>query len=418
VPDRRRHLSIIVSPIRNLSGDAACDHLAEIITDNLTTDLSHLPGVFVNARPLIGTHQPTAIDVRQVAMELGVSYLVRGTIRGISDRTGVSFQLIDVDSFAQIWAERFEIDLTGIADPADEIAGRLARTVYVKLIEDVSRHIEALPSRDWTSYDHIMRGRSLRLRPVSAASRQDAATYFERALSMDPRSAAAKLGISTVLISNLLDGWSQSLREDEARAEQLLLEVLQDDAGIPDIHTSTGMLRRLQGRLSDSEIELKLAAELAPNNLHANAQLGITMVHLGHPDAAIPLLEKCLRLAPNDMSTPGNHVVLGLSKLLLGRVDEAVISCRNSRAGNPRLSYAHWFLAAALGLRGELSEANDALRQAIEIKPDLGGQSSLDEMLRWTNPRFLGLYRGTVYLGLLRAGLRKTARHFVPLSDE
>ena len=418
VPDRRRRLSIIVSPFRNLSDDQSLDHLADIITDNLTTDLSYLPGVFVNAGPLVGTHGFTTIDVRQVGIELGVSYLTRGAIRGTAHRTVVSFQLIDVDSLAQIWAERFEIDRTDISDADDEIAGRMVRTVYLKLIDDVSRQIDTMPRRDWTSYDLIMRGRALRLQPISPKSRHDAVQCFEHALSMDPRSAAAKLGVSTVLISNLLDGWSESVKQDEARAEQLLLEVLHDDAGIPDAHASTGMLRRLQGRLSDSATDLRLAAGLAPNNLLANGQLAITMVHLGQPDAAIPLLEKCLRWAPHDTSTPINQVILGLSQLLLGRVDEAIIYFRNSRAGNPRLYYAHWFLAAALGLRGELSEAGYALRQAVEIRPDLGCQSNLDEMLKLTSPKFLRLYRGTVYAGLLQAGLRKTARHFAPIPDE
>ena len=151
----------------------------------------------------------------------------------------------------------------------------------------------------------------------------------------------------------------------KARAEQLLTEILRDDADNADAHAHMGTLRRAQGRLSDARIELEIAVGLAPNNIHAIGHLGITLTFLGNPEAAVPLIERCLRLAPHDRNTPVNQAVLGLCKILLGDVDEAVIWLRKARAANPRLFYIHAFLAAALALRDELDEAGDALRQAV-----------------------------------------------------
>ena len=147
-----------------------------------------------------------------------------------------------------------------------------------------------------------------------------------------------------------------------------------------------GTLRRAQGRLIDPRIELEIAVGLAPNNIHAIGHLGITLTFLGHPEAAVPLIERCLRLAPNDRNTPVNQGVLGLCKILLGDVDEAVIWLRKARAANPRLFYIHAFLAAALALRDELDEAGDALRQAVMIRPEFGSKSDLDAVLRESSP--------------------------------
>src|SRR6202040_1463904 len=126
---------------------------------------------------------------------------------------------------------------------------------------------------------------------------------------------------------------------------------------------------------SDSRVELEIAMGLAPNSIQAMGQLGITLTFLGQPEAAIFQIERCLRLAPHDRSTPVNQAFLGLCKILLGNVEEAIIWLRKARAANPRLFYTHALLAAALGLTNELDEAGDALRQAVKIKPEFFSNS-------------------------------------------
>jgi Flp pilus assembly protein TadD len=138
-----------------------------------------------------------------------------------------------------------------------------------------------------------------------------------------------------------------------------------------------GSLRRLQGRLLDARIELEIAIALAPTSPVAYNQLGAALVFLGEPEAAIPTIEKALRLAPHDRSTPVNHSYLGLCNMMLGHTEEAIAFLRKGRAGNPRLYYIHMLLAAALGLKGELNEAATALRQAIEIQPEIGSFSGI-----------------------------------------
>ena len=284
----------------------------------------------------------------------------------------------------QVWAERFHVDIGVIAEAFDEITGRLVHSFAVKLIEDVNRRIEAIDPQNWIPDDLVMRGRGLLSKPHSAANRHEALKCFEQAFDGDPRSVDAKYGIASVLMSNVLDGWTLAPEQDKARAEKLLTEILRDDAINSDAHANMGMLRRAQGRLNDARIELDMAIALAPNHIQAIGQLGITLTFLGHPEAAVPLIERCLRLAPHDRNTPVNQAILGLCKLLLGDAEEAVVWLRKARAANPRLFYIHAFLAAALALRNELDEAGYALRQAVQVRPEFGSNSDVEDLLRET----------------------------------
>lgn len=392
-PDRRQRLSIIVAQFKSLSDDPDSVLLADTITEQLTGDLARLPGTVVMTHAAIGT-------------DSGASHLIQGSVRRTTDLTRVNVQLIDRATSTHLWAEWFDVNRAATADDRDEIGGRLLRTLTVKLIEDANRRIEAAPPSEWTSDDLVMRGRALASRPLSEANRGASIRCFEQALVIEPASIRARLGIAAVLVSNIMEGWSHSSEPDSARAEQLLLDVLHDDAEVSDGHLYMGSLRRLQGRLIDARIELEIAIALAPNSPVAYNQLGATLVFLGQPEAAIPRIEKSLRLAPHDRTTPVNHHFLGLCHLMLGHTEEAIVCLRKGRAGNPRLYYIHMILAAALGLKGELDEAAAALRQAIEIQAEIRSFSGI--RARYKNratPQFDALCENTVTLGLRLAGL-------------
>jgi adenylate cyclase len=417
MPTRSR-LSVLVGAIRSQGFPSEDEYLMQSITEDVTTDLSRLQGSTVVGRADGMVQKDDLVGLIKVARELGVCYVIQGNMRRVGSRIAVNTQLVSTETGAHIWAERFHVDLGNTVDAHEEITGRLVRTFSVKLIEDVNSRIEATDPQGWTPDDLVMRGRGLLSRPHYAANRHEALKHFEQAFESDPSSVGAKYGIANVLMSNVLDGWSLAPEQDKLRAEQLLTEILRDDADNADARAHMGTLRRAQGRLIDSRIELEIAVGLAPNNIHAIGHLGITLTFLGHPEAAVPLIERCLRLAPHDRNTPVNQAVLGLCKILLGDVDEAVIWLRKARAGNPRLFYIHAFLAAALALRDELDEADDALRQAVKIRPEFGSKPDLDAVLRESSPQYLALWRKTVYAGLIRAGLPLVVPDFAPLPDE
>jgi adenylate cyclase len=400
-------LSVMVAPLRNLGVPREHEYLVEGIPQDISTDLLQYLGPFVVISDALRRNGDPA---GPRARELGMGYVIQGSIRGIVDRLALNLQLIDVETSVHLWSERFDIDLGGTTDTRNEITDRVTSTLFQKLIEDVNRRIEALPPEGWTPDDLVMRGIALSFRPVTAQSgpdpnRHEALRCFEQALVMMPDSILAKVGLASILILNVATGQSPSGGPDEvrARAERLLADVLRVDGQIAIAHMMMGILRRQQFRLNDSLIELRVAIGLAPNHPQTIAQLGITLVLLGQPDAATPLIERSLRLSPHDFFAPLSHGFLGLCHLLLGNTEGAVTSLRTARAINPRISYFHLWLASALGLNGELDEADAALRQALEMSPDLVSQIAVARRL--ASPQFVALCERTLFVGLRQAGL-------------
>jgi len=166
-----------------------------------------------------------------------------------------------------------------------------------------------------------------------------------------------------------------------------------------------GLLRRLQGRAEQSLSEWETAIALDRNNISALRQFGVTLMHLGRPEEAIPIIEKGIRLSPYDAGTPGTYQVLGLCYLLLGRVETAIELFRKSLAGNTRLYYTHMSLAAALGLKGDLVEAKVALAEALRLKPDINSIARLRSSFPYSNPQYRGLLEKMVDPGLRKAGM-------------
>ena len=406
VAERRRlpRLSVAVTVLRNLGVTEEHERLAEAVIEDISDALSQ-QGIAIIGGADPAFHVADTQSPRTIGRELGVGYVIQGSVRGGVDRTAVNLQLINLESGVHLCSERFVVDLGGAIEVRNETTHRVAWTLFMKLTSDVARCIEAIPSEEWTPHDLIDRGRALLFRPTTVENRLDAIRDFKQALAADPDSVGAKVGVASALIMNIADWWGTSLQQDEVRAERLLLEILGRNAKVSLGHMLMGVLRRFQGRLNDSRIELEIAIELAPTSSNAIGQLGITLICLSEPKAALPLLERSLRLSPHDFSTPIYHACLGLCHLLMGDTDNAITSLRTARALNPSIYYTHWTLAAALGLKGELPEANAALSKAIEMRPELLSPSRFILLTRQPSPEFVALFDRMVFPGLRLAGL-------------
>ena len=214
-------LSIAVLPFTNLSSDPEQEYFADGITDDLTTDLSRIAGSFVIACSTAFTYKGKPVDVKQVGRELGVSYVLEGSVRRSGSRVRMNVQLIDAQTGGHLWAERFDIARQNLAEAEDEIIGRLARTLNLELVEAVGRRIEQERATDPDTHDLAMRGWALFYRPRAAATLQDARRAFERALALEPPSIDARIGLATVLAASIIEGWSTSLAEDQQRGRRI-----------------------------------------------------------------------------------------------------------------------------------------------------------------------------------------------------
>jgi adenylate cyclase len=318
----------------------------------------------------------------------------------------VNVQLIDTESGAHVWADRFETDRRNLVQAQSEITGRLARTLNAQLIEAVSRRIERERTADPDARDLVMRGWArFYSGPPTAATSEEAIGFFERALEIDQGSVEAKIGIASTLDGRLSLGWSSSAKEDEARVERLLQEALDRDPNNPRAHLSKGVLRQVQNRLAEAQIELETAIALDRNNPVAFRGLGATLMLLGRPEAAIPYIEKSIRLSPHDPRIVFNFSVLGQCHLLLGHVDHAIELLKKARGADPRFFGIHLSLAGALGLRGDLDEARAEVAEAIKLKPEINSLAAWRAASPWgSNPEYSALRDKTLVVGLRRAG--------------
>jgi adenylate cyclase len=398
-------LSIVVLPFANLSNDPEQEYFADGITDDLTTDLSRISGSFVIARNTAFTYKNKPVDAKQVGRELGVRYVLEGSVRRTGDRVRVNAQLIDAENGAHIWADRIDTDRSNFIQTQDEITARLARTLDSELAGELGRRIECESPANADSRDLVMRGRAWWYRPVSATNRAEARRLFQQALNVDPQSIDARVGLAWVLTSSFAEGWSSSFDEDSVRAEQLLLEALEAAPNRSMAHTAMGFLRRVQNRLTEARVEEETAIGLDPNNDFAYRHLGWVLLFLGEPGAAIIQAEKALRLSPRDTNIWGVYGLLGWCRLLLNEVDQAIDLLIKARTSHPRVWWVHFVLAGALGLKGNFDQAKAAQAGSMQIKPEV---DSIRRFLVYfpsaSNKTYWALQESTLNEGLRRIG--------------
>jgi adenylate cyclase len=406
-------LSIVVLPFENLSNDPEQEFLADGITDDLTTDLSHIPDSFVIARTTAFAYKGKAVDVKQIGKELGVRYALEGSVRRVGRQVETNVQLIDTENGAHVWADRFEADRADLPQAQDEIAGRLARTLQLEIFEAAARRIEQENPATPDPRDYVIRGWAWYYRPVTTATLLEAQQAFERALEIDPQSIDAKIGLATVLTefvangrNHVVNGVSLSPEQDLKRSEQLLTEVFERGTNNSRAHFAQGRLRRLQNRLVESRIALEKALSVDPHYTGAMLQLGITLIYLGQPKAALAQLERALRLTPSTVA-PAFYFYywLGFAHLLLNDTEDSIDFFQKARAANPR--FPPLFLAAALGLKGDVNEAKAVLAESLKLRPEWNSLAALRaNVLNWdASPQFVTLREKTVDVGLRRAGL-------------
>jgi TolB-like protein/class 3 adenylate cyclase/Flp pilus assembly protein TadD len=401
-------LSIVVLPFANLSNDPDQEYFADAITEDLTTDLSRIPGSFVIARSTAFTYKGAAVDVKQIGRELGVRYVLEGSVRSVSDQVRVNVQLIDSEGGAHVWADRFETDRRNLAAAEREITGRLAQTLNLELVRDIGRRIEQEQTSDPDARDLVMRGWSWYHRPHSAAATAEAQSAFEQALAIEPRLVDAQVGLARVLMVRLVGNFeSRSLstvEKDSHRVERLLLEAIESDPNHSTARATMGQLRRVQNRLAEARIEFETAIALGANDHFVHSQYAWTLLLLGESQAAAEEGKEAVRVSPRDPTLWGAYLVLGWCQLLLHQAESALDLLIKSRAANPRSWVTHFGLAAALGLKGDLDGAKMVLAESLKLNPEVNSLASFRAYRPWGNPKYWQLYEKTAAAGLRRAG--------------
>jgi adenylate cyclase len=398
-------LSIVVLPFANLSSDPEQEYFADAVTDDVTTDLSRIHDSFVISRTTAFTYKGKAVDAKQIGRDLSVRYVLEGSVRRLGEQVQINVQLIDAETGAHIWADRFNTSRIDLETAEDEITTRLASALHLELVEAVGRRIEQEQAANLDARDFCMRGWAWHHRPVSATQLQEAERAFEQALVLDPGSADAKAGIALVMLNAGVVGVRT---RDLGRCERLLNEALERDAHHARSLIAMGWVRQLQERFLESRILLEKAIALDRNSAGAQVRLGFTLQDMGECEPALPHFERAVQLSPRDPNQHWYYNGLGTCHLNLGNLDMAIEFLLKARSGNPRIYEFPLWLAAAYGLHGDFAEATGALAAFHELKPDITSLAKLRAFaprLFKSNLQAVELREKTWMRGLRLAGL-------------
>jgi adenylate cyclase len=401
-------LSIVVLPFANLNNDPEQQYFADGITEDLTTDLSRLGETLVISRNTAFTYQGKRIDTRQIGRELGVRYVLEGSVRRSGNQVRVNAQLIDAVTDRHLWAERFDRDTIDLFALQNEITSRVAVALNIELIAAEAKR----PTEHPDALDYILRGRAALLKTPSRDNFAEAIRLFEHALMLDPASVEAQSWLASVLAARVLDNMTGSPAADSARAEKLAEHALAASPRSPLAHYAKGQVLRVQGRPEDAIPEYETVLALNRNSVEAIAHIGRCKIFVGPIEEAIPAQEQAIRLSPRDPNIGLWYFRIGQVHLLQSRIDEAIFWFGKACISGPGMPFFHAHLASAFGLKGETERAIAELTEARRLAGE-GSYSSIAQLAdpqvfsrnRGNRPEIRALTEATYFAGLRKAGM-------------
>ena len=397
-------LSIVVLPFVNIGGAAADDPFVDGVTETLITDLARSPGVFVISRSTAFAYKDKPIDVRQIGRELGVRYVLEGSVQNAGGRMRFNAQLVDAESGGHLWAERFDKQPGDLLDTQDEVTTRLARTIHIEMIAAESRRVVRERPGRLDAVDHTLLGWAAWNRNLSLESARQARRFFETALRLDERNVGALIGFANAHMWEVNMSYASNDRDAQIRAaETAAKQALALTPDSAEAHATYGTvlyaMRAPERALREFECALGLDGNLAA----AHAYLGLMKYSLGRPRESRAHVAEAMRLSPRDPLVFQWHFFLGVGELYLGRVAHGIESLRKSVEINPNWGLSQFVLAAALALAGLLAEAAEVRAVAQRLVPNFN-IARFQAGAASDNPVYLA-QREHLYRGLRLAGV-------------
>lgn len=396
--------SLVVLPFANLSGDPAQDYLADVITDGLTTNLSRIRDAFVIARSTASTYKGKAVDVRRIGQDLGVRYVLEGSEQHSDARVRVSAQLIDVETGAHLWADRFDADRADLLQMQDDIVTRLARALQIELAAVEAARTPRMHSSNPNAEDLALQGEAIFLR--YGPSREELGAAFdlcERALEFDPNNVRA-LSILAERYATRLTGMQSTDREaDIKRADEFASRALAADPNSYHAHHAKARVLVAQKRAEEAIIEAERSLRLNPSFIPTYLDFCQANLALGMPEKTIEYADRAMRLSPPDPYLYVFYAQEGLAHIMQRRDDRAVACLRRAVANNPKFPSPVAYLAAALALTGQDAEARETLAQYLSLPGSKTRTIAAWRAMAYSNnPAYLA-FRERIHEGLRKA---------------
>jgi adenylate cyclase len=364
------HLSIVVLPFANLSGDPAQDYFADGITENLTTELSRIPNSFVIARNTAFTYKGKSVDAKEIGKELGVRYVLEGSVQRDQNRVRVNAQLVDAQSGAHLWADRFEENVADLFKLQDQVVARLANTLDFELIK--AEAAKGAGSTNPDANDLVMRGRALILELALQPNKEKvkaARTLYEQALAIDSNNPAAIAGVALAYFWEYILGLANSGTDYDAKilgqADRAI--AVAPDYGLPYWVKSFYLADSHRPGEAFSAADAGLAVN--PNDSILYFARGNAEISLGHFDEAKSDLQRMIRLSPRDPFMTRVYTLLGDIEIGSGRPEAAIVEYRKSLDAGDHNHWNYANLAASYALLGKMDEAKPFVAETLRLYP-------------------------------------------------
>ena len=396
--------SIAVLPFVNLNGDPRQDYFADGITDDLITDLSKVPGLFVISRNSTFAYKGKSVPIKQIAEELRVAYLLEGNVRREGERVRINVQLTNAVSGGHLWAERYDAPLGDVLDLQDQVTAKVVQGIKVRFAESESAKGARKETNSAEAYDAVLHA----MEHIRRSTKDDLAIaiiYLEKAISLDPDYARAHTILGGILWDVVNEDWERSfdLSKDEALSRSRHHMQLGAAVPSPVWHFFRSKVHSNEGRYEEAIAEAEKMIAMDPNNVHGYRVLARAFNKAGLPSKGLAAMQAAKRRDPWGDNKGWMSYRLGESLYLLGRYEEAIEQFMASVLKNGS-EWCHLFLAAAYGQLGQAESAGKALSEFNRIREEAGQDPySVAHLEGWAFKRPEDRQR--VQEGLLKAGM-------------
>jgi TolB-like protein len=356
-------------PFANISGDPEQEYFADGISEDIITGLSKLRWFFVIARNSSFTYKGKAVDVTRVSRELGVRYVLEGSVRKGGNRVRITAQLIDASTGNHIWADRYDGDLADVFALQDEITKKVVAAIEPKLLEAEGVRSLGRSSEDLDAWDMVMQTNSLLWR-LTKIDIDAAIAMLRLAIERYPNYAPAHSMLAIALLFRAISvGVAHS--QDMKEAALLASRATELDDNDPWAHLALGWTAFLRRRSHDAKVEYQRALDINPNFAAARGHLGMALACDGQSDAAIHQLEQALRMSPHDPQNIFVYTGLAVAHYLAGNYPDAVDFGHKAVQQRPGFTGGHRIYVASLAQAGQIEEARTALDRLKELQPEI-----------------------------------------------
>ena len=390
--------SIAVLPFSNMSGDPEQEYFADGITEDIITALSHHRWFFVIAGASSFVYKGRAVDVKQVARELGVRYILEGSVRKAGQRVRITGQLIEAETGNQLWAERFDRDLADIFSIQDEITQSVVSAIEPEMLLIEGKRAFRKSAGNLDAFDCCMRA-MWHFSQLLPEQHGQAIALLRQAIKLDPNFAQAHMALGRTLASRVFYGWSNDIGSDSSESYQAAARAISIDDRDPYSHYAFCWASLLKRMHAQALAEAQRSIDLNPNFALGFFALGAIRVYIGHFREAIDALLRSLRLNPNDPQVGSVLYFIGLAHHHQENYEETIHYCQ--LAVRPRRFYVGLrTLLASLGQLGRAEEAKSLLDEFNSLQP-----KEAQKVFEITTPYLDLKYREHVMDGLRRAGV-------------